>query len=248
VKRDQNLWVKDLEQGTWLRITPTFAQTPVWSPEGSRIVYSASLGMTVKAANGIGDEELLLSGASFPSAWSPDGRFIIYGRRGVKTRFDLWVFPMFGDRKEYQLSNSQFDEQTPQFSPDGRWLAYSSDDTGRYEIYVQSFSADGKLGSDKKVISTAGGRYPVWRRDRNELFYIAADGSVMATPVKTDGSEFEFSTPKALFKSRMLTQFGNFHEFDVTPDGQRFLIGTRIGESTSAPPTVILNWTALLKK
>ena len=248
VKREQNLWVIDLEKGTPLRITPTFAQSPVWSPDGNRIVYSAGPGMTIKAANGLGDEELLLAGANFPHAWSPDGRFIIYERRGVKTRFDMWVFPMFGDRKEYQLSNSQFDEQTPQFSPDGRWLAYSSDDTGRYEIYVQSFSPDGKLGSDKKVISTTGGRYPVWRRDRSELFFIAADGTVMATPVKTDGSEFEFSTPKALFKSRLLVQFANFHEFDATPDGQRFLIGTRMGEPTAPPPTVILNWTALLKK
>jgi serine/threonine protein kinase len=248
LKREQNLWVRDLEKGTGLRITPTFAQSPVWSPDGGRIVYSAAAGMTVKAANGIGDEELLLSGANFPSAWSPDGRFIIYQRRGVKTRFDMWVFPMVGDRKEYQLTNSQFDEQTPQFSPDGRWLAYSSDDTGRYEIYVQSFSADGKLGSDKKVISTSGGRYPVWRHDSNELFFIAADGSVMTLSVKTDGSEFEFGAPKALFKSRMLSWFHNFHEFDVTPDGQRFLIGTRIGEPTGPPPTVILNWTALMRK
>ncbi len=248
LKREQNLWVMDLEKGTGLRITPTFAQSPVWSPDGSRIVYSAGPGMTVKAANGIGDEELLLSGANFPSAWSPDGRFIIYEHRGVKTRFDMWVFPMFGDRKEYPLSNSQFDEQTPQFSPDGRWLAYSSDDTGNYEIYVQSFSADGKLGSDKKRISTSGGKFPIWRHDRSELFYIAADGSVMASSVKTDGGEFQFSAPKALFKTHMLSLIFNFHEFDVSPDGQRFLIGTRIGEPTAAPPTVILNWTALVKK
>jgi hypothetical protein len=104
--------------------------------------------------------------------------------RGVKTRMDLWARPMFGDKKEYQLSNSPFDEQTPQLSPDGRWLAYSSDETGNYEIYVQSFSTDGKLGSDN----------------------------------------------------------------DVSPDGQRFLIGTLIGESKAAPPTVILNWTAAWKK
>lgn len=248
LKRDQNLWVMDLEKGTSLRITSTFAQSPVWSPDGSRIVYSAGPGMSLKAANGIGNEELLLSGANFPSAWSPDGRFIIYGRRGVKTRYDIWVFPMFGDRKEYQLTNSQFDEQTPQFSPDGRWLAYSSDDTGSPEIYVQSFSADGKLGSDKKRISTSGGRYPVWRRDRSELFFIAADGSVMATPVTIDGNEFEFSAPKALFKTRMMSWPANFHEFDVSPDGQRFLVGTLVGEIVSPPPTVILNWTALLRK
>lgn len=248
VKRDQNLWVIDLEKGTGLRITPTFSQSPVWSPDGNRIVYSAGLGMTVKAANGIGAEETLLPGANFPSAWSPDGRYIIYERRGVKTRFDMWVFPMFGDRKEYQLSNSQFDEQTPQFSPDGRWLAYSSDDTGNYETYVQSFSADGKLGADKKRVSTNGGKFPIWRRDGSELFYVAADGRVMAAAVKTGGTEFEFSAPNALFKTRMLAWISNFHEFDVTPDGQRFLVGTLIGDTKAAPPMVILNWTADLKK
>jgi eukaryotic-like serine/threonine-protein kinase len=202
----------------------------------------------VKDANGLGPEETLLSETSFPVAWSPDGRFIILLRDGVKTRFDMWVLPQFGDRKEYQLLDSVFDEVTPQFSPDGRWLAYSSDDTGTFEIYVQSFSADGKLGSDKKRISTNGGRFPAWRHDGSELFYIAADGSVMAATVKAGGNEFEFSTPKALFRARLLTWAANFHELDVTPDGQRFLIGTRIGEPTAPPPTVILNWTAAMKK
>ncbi len=248
VKRDQNLWVIDLEKGTGLRITSTFSQIPVWSPDGKTIVYNSGNAITVKDANGLGPEETLLSETSFPVAWSPDGRFIILLRDGVKTQFDMWVLPQFGDRKEYQLLDSVFDEVTPQFSPDGRWLAYSSDDTGTFEIYVQSFSADGKLGSDKKRISTNGGRFPVWRRDGSELFYIAADGSVMAATVKTGGNEFEFSAPKALFKARLLTWAGNFHEFDVTPDGQRFLIGTRTGEPTAPPPTVILNWTAALKK
>ena len=204
--------------------------------------------MTVKPANGIGEEEGLLPGANFPADWSPDGRFIIYLHRGVNTRMDMWAFPMFGDRKAYLLSNSVFDEQTPKLSPDGRWLAYSSDETGNYEIYVQSFSPDGKLGSDKKRISTNGGKYPVWRRDGSELFYVATDSAMMATNVKTVGTDFEFSAPKALFTTRMLSWGTNFHEFDVSPDGQRFLIGTRIGEPTAPPPTVILSWTALLKK
>jgi eukaryotic-like serine/threonine-protein kinase len=155
---------------------------------------------------------------------------------------------MFGDRKEYQLSNSPFDEQSPQLSPDGRWLAYSSDDTGNYEIYVQSFSADGKLGADKKRVSTSGGKFPVWRRDGSELFFVAADGQMMSSAVKTGGTEFEFSAPKGLFKTRMMAWTTNFHEFDVTPDGQRFLIGTLIGDTKAAPPTVIINWTAELKK
>ena len=248
LKKESNLWVIDLEKGTGLRITSISSQAPVWSPDGNRIAYSGGGGMSVKAANGLGAEELLLAGANFPHEWSPDGRFIIYNRRGVKTRFDLWVFPITGNRKEYVLSESQFDEQSPKFSPEGRWLAYASDDTGSFEIYVQSFLADGKLGSDKKRVSTNGGKYPIWRRDGNELFFIAPDGSVMTSSVRTGGSEFEFTPPKPLFKARVLSLVTNFHEFDVTPDGQRFLIGTRVGDTTAPPPTVILNWTALMKK
>jgi hypothetical protein len=89
---------------------------------------------------------------------------------------------------------------------------------------------------------------PVWRRDGSELFYIAADGQMMSSAVKTGGAEFEFNAPKPLFKTRMLTWTTNFHEYDVSPDGQRFLLGTLIGKPTAPPPTVILNWSAILKK
>jgi len=207
VQRNSNLWAVDLDKGTALRITSSFSQFPVWSPDGNRIVFSGGNGgLTVKAANGLGDEELLLRGPNFPSAWSPDGRFILYVHRGVKTRRDLWVYPTFGDKKEYVLLNSAFDEYQPKFSPNGRWLAYASDETGTFEIYVQSFSADGKLGSDKKRISTTGGMFPVWRADGSELFFVAADGRMMSAAVKTGGPEFEFETPKPLFKTRMLAR------------------------------------------
>ncbi len=249
VKRNQNLWVIDLKKGTALRITSTFSQIPVWSPDGSRIAYSEGTnGLTVKPANGSGDAEGLLLGANFPAAWSPGGRSIIFLRRGVKTRMDIYGLPLFGDRKEYQILNSPFNEQTPALSPDGRWLAYTSDETGDYEIYVQSFSADGKLGADKQRASTNGGTYPVWRRDGSELFFVAPDGQMMSSAVKTGGTEFQFTAPKSLFKTRMLAWITNFHEYDVSPDGQRFLIGTLIGEPKAPPPTVILNWTAALKK
>jgi eukaryotic-like serine/threonine-protein kinase len=249
VKRNQNLWVIELEKKTALRITSTFSQIPVWSPDGTRIGYSEGVsGLTVKAANGLGDAEGLLPGANFPSTWSPDGRFIIFLRRGVKTRMDMYALPLFGERREYLLMSSPFNEQTPQLSPDGRWLTYASDETGEQEIYVQSFSADGKLGADRKRVSTAGGRYPVWRHDGSELFYVAADGQMMSVTTRTTGTEFEFSVPKALFKTRMLAWTTNFHEFDVSPDGQQFLIGTLSGEPTASPPTVILNWTAAFKK
>ncbi|HEX7295626.1 MAG TPA: hypothetical protein VF251_07725, partial [Pyrinomonadaceae bacterium] len=211
--------------------------------------YNNGTNIVVKAANGSGEAETLLSQTVFPSAWSPDGRFILFMQRGVKTRTDLWALPTFGDRKEYLLSSSPFNEQNPQLSPNGRWLAYTSDETGDAEVYVQSFSADGKLGADKKRVSTTGGKLPVWRRDGSEIFFIAADGQMMAASVKTDRAAFEFDAPKALFKTRTISlEGGIYHEYDVSPDGQRFLIGTLIGDPKAAPPTVIMNWTALLKK
>lgn len=250
IKRNppNTVWVVDLEKGTSVRITADFGQMPIWSPDGSRLGYSGVGGLVTKAANGLGEAESIVPlGATFPKSWSPDGRFIIFLRRGVKTRLDMYTVSL-EDKKEALLLNSPFDESAPTISPDGKWLAYAADDTGDNEIYVQSFSPEGKLGSDRKRISTTGGRMPVWRRDGSELYFIDGDGQLTATPVKTGGSEFEFAAPKALFKTRMLSSFGGVHEFDVSPDGQRFLIGTLIGESKAAAPTVILNWTALLKK
>lgn len=252
VKKDFTLWTIDLANGTPQRLTTTFAQNPIWSPDGSRIVYSGPSGtvggLSIKNANGSGESESLLAGANFPRCWTPDGRFLLFLRRGAKTRLDIYVLPMFGERKEYLLLDSPFNEIAAQISPDGRWLAYQTDESGENEIYVQSFTSDGKLGGDKKRVSTNGGRLPIWRRDGSELFFSTSDGTLMTIAVKTGGTEFQFDVAKPLFKARMLMWIGNVHEYDVSPDGQRFLVGTLIGEPTASPPTVILNWTAALKK
>ena len=251
IKRNppNTIWVVDLEKGTSVRITSDFGQMPVWSPDGTRLAYSGVGGLNIKAANGLGDVETVIpTGATFPKSWSPDGRFLIYLRRGQKTRLDMYTVSLDAERRESLLLNSPFDESSPSLSPDGKWLAYTGDDTGNNEIYVQSFSPEGKLGADRKRVSTTGGRMPVWRRDGSELFFISIDGQMMSTAVKTGSGSFEFETPRALFKTHMLSHFGSVHEFDVSPDGQRFLVGTLIGEPTAQPPTVILNWPELLKK
>ena len=251
IRREGNIWVSDLTRDDGVRLSSSFSQNPIWSPDGSHVAYNSRMeglgpGIVRKAADGVGEAEMLLNGVNFPAEWSPDDRFILFWRRGEKTRADIWVLPLFGDRKEYPLLNSAFDERDPQLSPNGRWLAYSSDESGRYEIYVQSFTADGKVGDEKKRVSTSGGTQPNWRGDGQELFYVAEDGQMISVAVKTIGAEFEYSTPKALFKTRMLGMSSD--EYDVTADGQRFLIGTMIGESTATPPTLVLNWTADLKR
>jgi eukaryotic-like serine/threonine-protein kinase len=250
--RERRLWVIDVARGVPARLTSFFAQMPVWSPDGSRVVFNGLpdglvAGIYLKDANGVGEAELLLKGTNYTSSWSKDGRFIFLVRHGEKTQSDIWVLPLFGDRKEYPLLNSAFDEVTPEISPDGRWLAYRSDESGSAEIYVRSFTADGKVGPDKKRISINGGSQPEWRPDGKELFYLSNDLQMMSVGVKTGGTEFE-NTPRALFKARMLIGVRAAREYAVTSDGQKFLIGTLIGEPTARPPTVILNWTAELGK
>ncbi|NOT63555.1 MAG: hypothetical protein HOP19_25365, partial [Acidobacteria bacterium] len=247
--QSRDIWIIDLARNLPTRLTshPGLDDFPIWSPDGSRVVFQASrdgvLGLYQKAASGVGAEELLLKGVNFPTDWSRDGRFIFYNAIGGTGRRGIWALPLTGDHQPYPLFNSDFDMLHAQLSPDGHWLAYVSDESGSYEIYVQPFTAEGKLGGDKKRISTSGGSQPRFRRDGQELFYIAADGQMMA--VKINSTTFE--TPTALFKTRMLNgpiQPGI--EYDVTADGQRFLIGTKVGEAT--PVSVILNWTVGLKK
>ncbi|MFN7929707.1 MAG: protein kinase [Blastocatellia bacterium] len=248
--RNVDIWVIDLARNLPIRLTsdPASDQYPLWSPDGSRVIFSASRGgisgLYQKAANNVGDEALLLKGGGItPTDWSADGQFIFYSRAAEKTRRDVLIIPLFGDRTPYSLLNSEFDEYQPQLSPDMHWLAYVSDESSNYEVYVQPFTTDGKLGGNKQRISVNGGNRPRFGRNGQELFYVAADGMMMA--VKINGATFE--PPKVLFKTRMLTSMTQSGiEYDVTADGQRFLIGTQVGEPS--PVSVILNWTEGLKK
>ena len=189
---NQDVWVIDLARDLPTRLTfdPARDVSPIWSPDGSRVAYFSiqRKGIYQRAANGAGPEELLFEASSIATSdWSRDGRFILYSLLDERTGRDVWTAPLTGSRRPYPLLNTQFDEYRAQLSPDGHWLAYVSDESGSYEVYVQPFTADGKLGGDKQRISTGGGNSPRWRRDGGELFYIAADAQMMAVTVQTSG-------------------------------------------------------------
>lgn len=170
--------------------------------------------------------------------WSRDGRWLIEGRVNPKTNADIWVLPQFGDRKPFAFLTSEFREGNARLSPDARWLAYVSDESKRYEVYVQGFPDHG----GKWQVSTAGGNYPVWRRDGTELYFVAADRKMMAVEVRTTAGGLQAGVPKPLFEVAAQTQF------DVSKDG-RFLIQVPVAsESSSVPLTVVTNWQAGLKK
>jgi dipeptidyl aminopeptidase/acylaminoacyl peptidase len=247
------LWLLDLTRGAASRLTfdPGNDYLPVWSPDGTRIVFASDRGASglyqlyTKLASGAGSEELLLESSSSksPMDWSSDGRFIVYEEYGPKTRRDLWVLPLSGNRKPVPFLQTAADEFQGQFSPDGRWIAYGSDESGAFEIYVQPFPAIG----GKWQISTGGGTQPRWRRDGKGLFYLA-DSRIMAVEVKTASSTFEAGIPRPLFPVRLGCCIGmGTDEFVPAADGQRFLVVNRLDHGESQPLTVVLNWMSELR-
>jgi Tol biopolymer transport system component len=221
----------------------------------------------VKDAGGARAEELLLETPNdkFPQDWSKDGRFLLYEDRDPKTGRDLWALPMSGageaqgrqaaavnnaspigrshqemtgnDRKPIGIVNTPFDERNGQFSPDGRWVAYETNESRRFEIVVQPFPGPG----GKWQVSTGGGIQPRWRADGKELYFVAPDGKLMAAPI-TPGATFAAGTPVALFAVTLVPTSVNKHEYTVSRDG-RFLVNQPVEEtSTSTPITLILNW------
>lgn len=233
---------------------PAIDNNAVWSPDGNRVAFrsnrSGPFDLYERTASGTGVDQPLLTSPQFkmPLDWSPDGRFLLY--HTVATSTDLWALPLTGDRKPFPVVQTPFTERNGQFSRDGRWVAYDSNESGRYEVYVQPFPGPG----GKWQMSTTGGVTPRWRRDGRELFYVAPDGAIMAAPVRisTDGRALERGVPTRLFRVPIV--FGGSppdnvkQQYDVTPDGQRFLINVSSEEASVAPITVVLNWTAALEK
>jgi Tol biopolymer transport system component len=254
-RRTRDLWLYDVARGLRTRFTfdPAEEGSAVWSPDGSRIGFNSArkgtLALYVKAASGAGNEEPLLDDALnlIPTSWSSDGRSVLYfnTQGGSLSASDLRVLPLSGDRKAAVLLQTPFNEGNGRFSPDGRWTAYQSNESGRNEVYVAPFPGPG----GKWQISTAGGSFPRWRRDGRELYYLAPDNNLMAASVSGDGAAFQVGVVRALFEVRVrAVPVGGGYPYDFSADGQRFLVNTLMQEAASAPITVVVNWTAALPK
>ena len=263
---NEDIWIVDLLRNVPTRFTFDAAQDwhAVWSPDGSRLAFSSTrfLGGRTnsvfwKATTNIG-AEALVAGENVNQRlddWSPDGKFLLINR--TEGRDDLWILPAEpgagGERKAEPYLQSPFTETRGQFfpvkDPDGPyWIAYTSNESGQNEIYVESYPR----GASKARISTSGGMQPRWRRDGKELFYISLDRQLMVVEV-TRGKELAFGTPTALFQTRMSlggTLFFRMLRYDVTRNGQRFLINSEreSADAASPPITVVLNWATLLKE
>jgi Tol biopolymer transport system component len=242
-----NVWLFDVARGLRTPLTVSGSVVAsIWSRDGGRIVFSSSrkghLDLYQKASSGAGPEEVLLEddGNKYPESLSPDGRFLAYmtGPRGSAVTADVWILPQFGDRKAFPFTKLPSFEAGTQFSPDGRWVAYNSDESGQAEVYVAPFPGPG----GKVRVSSAGGDNARWRRDGKEIFFL--DGNtLMAAAVTANGSRFGVGAVQRLFEVPMV---GGHWPYDVSHDGQRFLVNTL--ESEVAPLTIVVNWPAELRK
>jgi len=257
------LWLLDFSRGTSERFTfgSADASAGIWSPDANRIVFRSNHGgiydLYQKPASGARDardEELLLrtDGSKYPTSFSRDGRFLLYTTQEPKTeKGELWVLPLEGDKKPFLFLRTEFNDDFGRFSPNGRLVAYQSDKSGRNEIYVRTFTPDSpSAASDtggKWLISTAGGANPRWGEDGKELYYVGADGKLMAVDIVTN-PVFQAGVPKALFQTPLPPTSAAREPWAATPDGKRFLLLAPAGQIGQASFTVVLNWQAALKK
>jgi len=224
--QNRDLWLLDIATGATTRFTsdPGWDAFPTWSADSRRIVFTSNRGgnwdLYIKPADGSSDETLLFKSAESkgPTSWSPDGRWMIYYSLGQPTHIKALAFSGPTDRAPIPVTDPRFSSIQGRFSPDGRWIAYVSNESGASEVSVRPFDPQSGAIGQRVIVTTGGGRAPLWRADGEELFYIASDG--MATAVEIDSNEgFHSGTPKPLFKVPSSVLF-----WDATPDGQRFLM------------------------
>jgi Tol biopolymer transport system component len=248
------MWTSGRETGrhTWERITGDSSDDiyPLWSPDDTRMVFGSNRnGGRMNLYRKVlgtppGGEEMLLSSSqrAFPMDWSSDGRFLLYDILDPKRGMDVWALPLEGNRTPFEVVQTEFSERLAQFSPDGTWIAYQSDKTGHFEIYVRPFPGPG----DDSRVSIDGGAQVRWNPNGRELFYIAPDDKLTAVPIRfvSNGKTVELGTPLGLFTTNVGSGAMNTNrqQYMVAPDGQSFVMNSVVGEASTSPITVILNW------
>jgi len=222
----RDIWIYDAKSGDRTRFTsaPADENWLIWSSDSQRVVLNSfgreHLDLFEAAARSLEPHTVLMQDgiAKWPVSWSRDGRFLLYVTNGRTTNNDIWVLPLAGDRKPYPYLQTEASENWAAFSPDGKWVAYSSTDTGTIEVYVSPFPSNGK----RWRVSADGGSQARWRRDGSEIFYLAPDRKVIAAAVTTTGGEFMVKGYEPLFEIRH--PYGAYHAFDVAEDAKRFLV------------------------
>lgn len=234
----QGLWVADLGRHVFTRLT-SFGMTPVPAPDNSQIVFASDQAggirdLYVLDREGGSEQSLLKTGENkLPTDWTSDGRYVVYVSTNLKTKQDLWVLPMFGERKPVPFLATPFNEFQARVSPDGKWIAYASDETGRWEVYLQSFPVAGS----KQVVSVGGGGQPQWRGDGKELFFLALDRTMMSVAV-SPGSPLQIAPPNPLFQTSVAGVVDVRNRYAPDANGQNFLVSTV--DTTERPDIVLL--------
>jgi Tol biopolymer transport system component len=238
--RRSGMWLLDLERKTDMRFTSGegWVTSAAWSPDGMRIAFgrlqATGGSIWVKQSNGGGEPELLLhtNGRLAADSWSADGRFLLYDAQESSVQSGIWQLPMQGERKPVVVLRSEFVVRDARLSPDVRWMAYVSNETGRDEIYVRAVAGAGS----KWMISSEGGSEPRWSRTGTELFFLSPEGALMSVEIRGEGETLRAGTPRSLFFTRKA------RAYDVSPDGRRFLIPWNPKEPENESIYVVLNW------
>ena len=251
VNGNQDVWIVETARGVLNPFTfdAAIEDYPIWSPDARHVIFQSNrkgaFDLYMKSTSGDGGETMLLSTPTFksPTDWSPDGRFVLYRTTDPETGYDLWALPLDSKTQPFPLAQTNAEERDGQFSPDGRWIAYQSNESGRFEIYVQAFPKP----QERWRISTNGGAQVRWRHDGRELFYLALDGQLMAVPLRLDsqGQTVDAGTPVPLFRPRLVggaVRGVNRQQYAVSSDGREFLINTPTEDTPVSPITLILNW------
>jgi len=252
VNGNQDIWLLETDRGILNRLTVDEAvdEHAIWSPQSRDVVFQSNRSGTFdlyrRSTVAGGTAEVVLSTPNYksPTDWSRDGRFVLFRQTAPETGYDLWALPMDGDGGPIPVVQTGNEERGGQFSPDAKWVAYQSNRSGRFEIYLQAFPTP--VGEWQ--VSTDGGTQVRWRPDARELFYVAPDGTLTAVPVALDveNQAVDLGTPVPLFRLRTPGGGGpgiQAQQYDVSPDGRQFLVNTLLEDESVAPVTLVQNWT-----